>query len=125
MTNHLCRAAAVAFLAFIFVSADAQTNWIIQWNANVPPGKYSIDQGLNKITILEGYSGLFKFEAIDLSTPYPHEPGVIDRIESASVGEVRIMIHGSPSYGRTYGATHVKSIDLSNCHPGKLDLTTI
>ncbi len=59
MRSLLCKTTAVVLLAWTILTVNAQTNWIIQWNPNVLPGKYEIDQGLKKITILEGDTGIF------------------------------------------------------------------
>jgi len=125
MTRVLYRPTTLIVLAWMIATTQAEENWIIQWNPNIPAHKYSIDQGAKSITINQGDFGIFKFEAIDLDTPYPHEPGDIDAIVAETAGQVRVAIGHNPQHPRIFGARNVEEINLSDAHPGWLELVTI
>jgi hypothetical protein len=95
-------------------------NFIRQWNANVPPDKYEIDQDARRVTIKAGSFYVFKFEAFDLDTDFPYDPGVIKEIviDQDGAGLVQVAVIGDPSTGREYGARDVKKLDLTRAFPG-------
>lgn len=92
--------------------ATAQTNYIRQWNLSVPTSAYEIVQADRRIVIKTGSTEIFKFEAFIVEEP--NTPGDINIIETDDdgAGQVLLMVHGDPSYGRTWGAENLKGIDL-------------
>lgn len=106
-------------LVLICAGTAHGANLIRQWNTAVDPSKYSINQGLRRITILAGDTETFKFEAFDDVTG---EPGDIDAIviDQDGAGTVNLMVFGDSSAGRLDGARHLKKIDLTNTLSGTL-----
>ena len=94
------------------------SNRIRQWNLNVPAYKYDIDEQNAIVTIKEGSTEIFKFEAYDDATG---DPGYINLLEIAQgvAGQVQVMIHGNPTY-RLYGAQNVNRITFSAAGTGDL-----
>jgi hypothetical protein len=108
--------------------ARGENNFIRQWNVDIPPSKYDIDQVQRKVTIKEGsLEDIFKFEAFDLDTSYPYDPGVINQIviDADGAGVVKLMVAGDPQCARHFGARDVYTIDLWNTLSAELVLLRV
>jgi len=82
-----------AIIVGVWVSPCAMaSNRIRQWNLNVPAYKYDIDEQNAIVTIKEGSTEIFKFEAYDDATG---DPGYIN---VCTTGGVMTRLNGQPIF---------------------------
>lgn len=112
----------ISLNVLLFTGAAFAQNQILQWNPNISPNKYSIDQTFKRVTIHAGDPQDFCFEAIELSGGPPYAPGDINEIvvENTLNAPVYLQIRGNSSAGRYYGVRDLGKVAIWKAQPGAI-----